>query len=107
MSDNQINKILQDQFNRSWDMLQQAIAGASDTLWSTVGVWMFSMNVYHVIETVEFYGKKDPEDMEWGKRVGIDWKKDSKQELTLKKSRITKVQMNDYLDEIKTGLTGY
>jgi len=87
-------------------MLNQAIEKSTDSLWSAGGEWMYSMNVYHIIETVEFYGKNSPKDMEWGKRAGINWKEDSQQEIAKKKSMITKEQMKDYLDDIKLWFSG-
>jgi hypothetical protein len=111
---NRIAEHLIDQFNRSWKILLQAIDKVPDEKWTDsvetidkpwtetkgMNVWYFSNIVYHVIQTVEFYAKDNPDEMKWGSRIGgIDWKTESP---AVTASRITKKDMRDYLEETQT-----
>lgn len=114
MSVNRISEHLIDQFDRSWMMLRQAIEKVPDEKWmdsveaintpwsETKGknIWYFSYVVYHVIQTVEFYTKDDPDEMKWGQSIGgIDWKTESPE---VSASRVTKKDMLEYLEETQT-----
>ncbi len=117
VSVNRISEHLIDQYERSWKMLRQAIDKVPDEKWTDsvetidkpwndtkgMNVWYFSNIVYHVIQTVEFYTNDDPDEMEWGHRIGgIDWKTETP-EVTA--SRVTKKDMLDYMEETKTNLS--
>ncbi|MHA2365864.1 MAG: DinB family protein [Candidatus Hodarchaeales archaeon] len=99
-------KILLNQFNSSWSMLHQAIENIPEKMWlDTKNDWSFSFNVYHIIETANFYIKNDPKDMIWGKRANIDWNNDSESNIIEKKSKITKNDLLIYLDETKVTIS--
>ena len=113
--ENRIAEHLIEQYERSWKMLQQAIEKVPDENWTAsvvtvekpwsetegLNVWYFSNEVFHTIQTVEFYTYDKPDDMKWGQRIGgIDWKTESP-EVTA--SRITKKDMLKYLEEAKSG----
>ena len=114
---NRIAEQLVKQFDRSWEMLTQAIENVPDEKWTdsvenvnipwseTKGknVWYFSNRVFHIIQTVEFYARDDPNDFKWGGRIGgIDWKSESPEETA---SRIMKKDMLEYLSETKGSLS--
>jgi len=96
-----VSKILLGQYDNSWKMLNQAIENASHELWSEINEWGYSFNIYHIIETVEFYFHNSPESMEWGKRANINWEKDTESSIAEKKKKITKDDLLRYLKEIK------
>ncbi|NHI90026.1 MAG: DinB family protein [Candidatus Thorarchaeota archaeon] len=113
---NAIANHLVDQFESVWNMLKASIENVPDEKWSvgldaitkpwnqTKGenVWYFSERVFHIIETVEFYGNDDPKVMKWGARIGgIKWKEESPEETA---ARITKKEMLTYLEETKQQL---
>lgn len=93
------------QFDQSWKMLSEAIDNAPDDLWIELkNDWCYAANVFHIIESVDFYSKEDKAGMEWGKRIGIDWSKDSKEEVNKKRQKISKDLNRNYLAEIKEKL---
>ncbi|MFX0125147.1 MAG: DinB family protein [Candidatus Hodarchaeota archaeon] len=97
-----IGPILSKEFQKSWNILRQAIENISEDYWITiVNGWSFSWTIYHLIETAEFYSRSTPLGMEWGKRIGINWKLDSEDEINDKKSKITKETLLIYLKEIE------
>ncbi|MFW9904747.1 MAG: DinB family protein [Candidatus Thorarchaeota archaeon] len=101
-----IGPILSKEFHNSWDMLRQAIENITEEFWiTTINNWSFSWNIYHIIETAEFYSRNTPLGMEWGKRVGINEEMDTEEEINRKKSRITKEFLLDYLKEIEDKIT--
>ncbi len=114
-SDNLIEHLV-NQFDSSWKILREAIKNVPDDKWTEgiepikkswteskgLNIWYFSERVYHIIQTVEFYCADDPKSMKWGSRIGgIEWKKESPEETA---SRIKKVEMLEYLNEIKEKL---
>ena len=105
-----------DQYNRSWVMLLQAIENVPDEKWTDsiesieipwsetkgMNVWYFSNVVFHTIQTVDFYTNDNPDDFQWGGRIGgIDWKTESP---AVTASRVTKKDMREYLVETKDKL---
>ncbi|MFX1516458.1 MAG: DinB family protein [Promethearchaeota archaeon] len=97
-----IGVILLKEFQNSWSMLRQAINNISEEFWlTTVNDWSYSWNIYHIIETAEFYSRNTPHGMKWGKRANINWEIDSEEEITKKKSRITKGFLLQYLEEVE------
>ena len=93
------------QFDQCWKMLSEAIDNATDDLWIEFeNDWCYAGNVFHIIEAVDFYSRTDKEGMKWGKRAGIDWDRDSKEEANKKRQKITKVSNQNYMEEIKEKL---
>ncbi len=105
MSDNKLLVVLSRQFNHSWVLLSQAINNISDDRWGQVlthnhdNYWVFSLTVYHILETSDFYMRNSPDGMEWGKKGQIDW--DSDFPIEKKINNLTKSLINQYLEEIK------
>ena len=68
------------QYEAMWDMIRQAIECIPDKEW-TDGVqddeeWYYSLRVYHMIETAEFYSRDTHKGMQWGARLGkVNWSK--------------------------------
>jgi len=63
------------QLRGMWTMTRQAIAQIPEKGW-TQGAerdnkWFYSLRVYHIIETAEFYSRDTPEGMQWGARLGV------------------------------------
>ncbi|MFX0168590.1 MAG: hypothetical protein ACFE89_04440 [Candidatus Hodarchaeota archaeon] len=91
------------QFWGIWGMTRQAIAQIPDSEWPH-GVevdheWFYSLRVYHLIETIEFYSKDTPKGMQWGARLGTVnwWETISHKEAA---ERITKATATAYMNEI-------
>ena len=63
------------------------------------GYWAFSLMIYHILETTDFYMRFSPEGMEWGQKGQIDWKSDVI--LEEKITSLTKSFLKQYLAEIK------
>lgn len=91
------------QLEGMWTMTREAIELIPDKEW-TQGVetdkeWYYSLRVYHIIETAEFYSRDTHEGMQWGARLGkINW-----WESISHKEAAEKVEKGDmliYLDEI-------
>ncbi len=99
------------QFNRNWNMLHQAIDNVPEKLWKEVQVddfentWSYLWNIFHIIETADFYSRITPENMEWGKKAGINWDNDPPEVIADKKDRITKLHLKKYLKEIEDRIT--
>ncbi|MFX0085031.1 MAG: DinB family protein [Candidatus Hodarchaeota archaeon] len=99
------------QFNRNWNMLHQAIDNVPEELWKEVQVddfentWSYLWNIFHIIETADFYSRNTPENMEWGKRAGINWDNDPPEVIVNKKDRIQKSHLKEYLKEIEDRIT--
>jgi hypothetical protein len=108
LSDNKLLLVLSRQFNHSWALLSQAINNISDDRWGQVlthdhdNYWVFSLTVYHILETSEFYIRNSPDGMEWGKKGQIDW--DSDFPIEKKIIYLTKSLIKQYLEEIKSDL---
>ena len=66
------------EFRRMWEMTRKAIEQIPDKEW-THGIesdkdWFYSLRVYHMIETAEFYSRDTAEGMLWGARLGkVKW----------------------------------
>jgi hypothetical protein len=66
------------EFRSLWAMTRDAIEHIPDEDW-TQGIendneWFYSLRVYHMIETAEFYARDTPEGMLWGARLGkVNW----------------------------------
>lgn len=86
-------------------MLMQGIEKIPDGEWHYGrDKWFYSLRVYHIIETSEFYARDTPEGMQWGKHLGqVNWK----EEMSLKKAAklITKKEVIKYLGEMKRRIT--
>jgi len=92
---------LADQFERMWTMLREAIGNCLDEEWKReAGHWFLipSRLAYHTIETVDFYGRESPEEMDWAVRFGVDWETKEAEKLP------DREPMLDYLEEIKSSL---
>ncbi|MHA1953651.1 MAG: hypothetical protein ACW96U_06885 [Candidatus Heimdallarchaeaceae archaeon] len=89
------------QFKGKWIMLRDSVDKCPvDRFHEGIGEWTYSWTIYHVIETAEFYIGETPETMNWGLRAGFDWKEDSKEVITKRKTAITKEFLREYLEEI-------
>ena len=100
-----IAEVLVRQFNSSWKMLERAINNVSDELWNKFEIeWGYVRNFIHIIETGEFYNSDTPDDFNWGKFVGIEWKKDSKKEVNKKFEKITKDDVRRYLEVVRSDI---
>lgn len=88
-------------------MLRQGINQISDAKWSH-GVegddkWFYSLRVYHIIETVEFYSRNTHEGMLWGKRLGkVNWWDEVTHEEAA--NRVTKKLVVKYLNDLEQHL---
>ena len=108
---NVISITLLKQFNRNWNMLRQSIENAPEKHWKEVQiddsekVWSYSWNIFHIIETADFYSRNTPENMEWGKKAGINWDTDLPEVIAEKKDLITKLHLKKYLKEIEGRIT--
>lgn len=98
------------QFQSMWKMLRQGIEKVPEEQW-TQGLsgddqWFYSLRVYHIIETSEFYLRDSPEGMKWGQRLGKVnwWKTISHQEVAQK---ITKKDTLAYLEEIEERIVDF
>ena len=101
-SDNRITRSMLKQFNRKWNMLNQAIEKYPEEDWlKDEGEWTYSYIIFHILETAKFYLANSPDEMVWGERVGIDWETDSKEKIAKAKSEISKEFLLEYLEELK------
>jgi len=97
-------KYLKRQFDSSLKMLRQSIDVISDDYWhKSIKGWYYSLNIYHILETMEFYLSSNPKDMKWGQKAGYDpssVKEIAKEILPL----ITKELILQYVVEIQNSL---
>ncbi|MFX1482180.1 MAG: DinB family protein [Promethearchaeota archaeon] len=69
-----ITDSLSRQFKSSLKMTRDAIEKVPDKNWNDgPKKWYFSLTAYHIVETLEFYSRNTPDDMEWGKRANFSW----------------------------------
>jgi hypothetical protein len=105
LSNNNLLMVLSRQFKHSWALLLQAINSNSDDRWGEVlshdkeDYWVFSLTVYHILETTDFYMQFSPDSMEWGQKGQIDW--ESQKQIGDKINKLTKSLILQYLDEIE------
>ena len=91
------------QFRALWAMTRNAIEQIPDKKWA-VGIktdkeWFYSLRVYHMVETAEFYSRDAPNGMQWGARLGtINWWETLTHEEAAKK--VVKGDTLIYLNEI-------
>ena len=93
------------QYVGMWNMLRQGIEKIPDEQW-TFGKnkWFYSLRVYHIIETAEFYARDTHEGMQWGKRLGkVNWWETMSHEEVA--GLITKKDALDYIGETEKNLT--
>ena len=108
LSDNNLITVLSRHFNNSWALLLQTIDNISDDGWGHVlsqdkeNYWVFSLTVYHILETTDFYIRVSPDGMVWGQKGRIDWKSDVI--LEDKIAHLTKIFLKQYLAEIRSKL---
>jgi len=103
--ENTLVKGLVRQFQSSWKMLRNAIENVPDEKWHNGSEgWYFSLNAYHIVETMEFYNNNNPDVMEWGSRAGFDWDsvKDKEKDIL---PNISKELVKTYLDEMEEQVT--
>ena len=104
-----LNSILLRQFDHSWELLSQVITNIDDDKWFQIQFqnkdtfWVYSLTIYHILETTDFYNRTSPEGMKWGAKGQIDW--DSSLPLDEKIKYLTKSFLRVYLNEIKENLT--
>ena len=97
--------VLTRQFNHSWNLLDQLIVNCGEDLWfheftnSDKGFWIYSLTLYHILETTDFYYRSSPTGMNWGAKGNIKW--EEKIPITEKIVFLTKDLLSDYLEEIK------
>jgi hypothetical protein len=91
------------EFRRMWEMTRNAIEQIPENEW-THGVesdkdWFYSLRVYHIIETAEFYFRDTPKGMLWGARLGQVkwWETISAQEAA---EKVVKGDMLIYMNEM-------
>lgn len=89
------------QYQGMWTMLRQGIEKIPDGQWKFgKDEWFYSLRVYHIIETVEFYARDTHEGMEWGKRLGkVNWWEEISAEAA--SLLITKKAVMKYLAEME------
>ncbi|MHA1137891.1 MAG: DinB family protein [Candidatus Thorarchaeota archaeon] len=93
------------QYQSSWKMLRAALENIPDEKWHDgSGGWYFSLDAYHIVETMEFYMNESPDGMKWGNRAGFDWDnvKDKEKDVLPK---ISKELVSTYLDEMEELVT--
>ncbi|MHA2247250.1 MAG: DinB family protein [Candidatus Hodarchaeales archaeon] len=107
-SDNlkQVGIYLFNEFERSWGMLKQAIKNIDSEYWSKMNNdWSFVGTVLHIIETADYYRRNDPKEMEWGKKVEINWETDTEEIRNKRVSNISKEDLLNYLEETENLLS--
>jgi hypothetical protein len=71
---NSISGAIKRQYDATLAMLRHGIDDMPDEKWAwEKGEWCYSLTLYHILETMEFYLASDPKEMEWGKRAGFSW----------------------------------
>ncbi len=86
-------------------MTRDAIKNVPDSKWNDgPGNWFFSLNAYHIVETLEFYLRSVPKGMVWGERANYSWNdvKDIESEILPK---ITKELVLTYIEEVEENLS--
>jgi hypothetical protein len=85
-------------------MLRNAVENVPDKKWHNgFAEWYFSLTAFHIVETMEFYLRDNPDGMKWGARAGFDWDKVEDKEKDIL-PKITKKLVIDYLDDMEKRL---
>jgi hypothetical protein len=88
------------QYLRALEMTKDAVELVPDSRWHDgPEKWFFSLTTYHIVETIEFYIRDDPEGMRWGKRAGYSWNEGAKIEEDIL-PKITKSMVLSYITEV-------
>jgi len=102
---NQATEHLLSQFEASWKMIRSAIDNISLVKFHTsYGEWYYSQNLYHIIETMDFYSRGSPDEMSWGQRAGYNWDDVQNVEDDIL-PLLSKQLMTDYLREMEVVIT--
>jgi|TARA_Y100000031_G_C7906840_1_gene242028 hypothetical protein len=74
-SGQQLQNVIAGQFEDVWDMFQEAIEAFPDERWRKGDVTYLTPAriAYHIIETIDYYGRQNIDTFVWGHRAGINW----------------------------------
>jgi hypothetical protein len=105
LDEGNFDSVLTRQFNHTWNLLGQLITNCGKDLWfqefssADKGYWIYSLTIYHILETTDFYYRSSPTGMNWGAKGNIEW--EEKKSVVEKISSLTKEFLSDYLEEIR------
>ncbi|MEA2070768.1 MAG: hypothetical protein U9O98_05695, partial [Asgard group archaeon] len=88
-------------------MVRKAITIAPDKkLYLIENDWAIIMDLYHIIETADYYSNTSPKGFPWGERAGIDWNnQDIKMSERIKPIKISDLQK--YLTEVEKKISNF
>ena len=103
-----VRTILRSRFKGLWEHFHQLTDKIpEDRLHEGEESWQISWVLYHMIETAEFYYQNSPDMMKWGRRAGLDWKKNTEDEIRKRKKDINKDMLQEYAQEIEKKIEDY
>lgn len=74
MTNESVNQTVLEQWQRTCEMLKEAIQGFNDATWRQRAGIRPAAIALHSVETVEFYfSDKTPDEFPWQHRFGVDW----------------------------------
>ncbi len=100
-----LSQSILNQFLKGLEMTKDAIEYVPDSKWHDgYEGWFFSLNSYHIVETIAFYLQSDHEGWVWGTRAGFSWDNMKKIEDDILQ-KITKDIVNSYIAEVEESLS--
>ena len=94
-------------FFLTWDMLRDFINKIPDEHWKTgeIEYLVPARQMFHIIETAEFYAGKNPESFPQGGRFNINWKKATSEEFPDKNVMLE--YLEDVIEKVEGWLEGH
>ena len=100
-----ISDSILNQFLKGLEMTKDAIENVPDSKWHEgYEGWFFSLNSYHIVETLAFYIQSEYEGWVWGTRAGFSWDNMKKVEDDILPT-ITKELVISYIAEVEENLS--
>lgn len=100
-----VHTVLVQELNGSCDMVKLSIENMDDNIWSEKkNEWSYVNNLYHIINTIEFYCQDGPNDLKEKGSLGINEHGLSKEEVKKKIEEEPKEFYLDYLEKARKQL---
>ena len=97
-----LHVVLLREFDVSCDMIKLAIDNMDATIWSTKkNDWSYVLNLYHIIDTIEFYSQDKPKNLVKEGGLGIHAPDKSEEEVNALIEGKTKEFFHEYLEKVR------
>ncbi len=97
-----ITTVLLEEFKDTCDKIRLAIDNMDESIWNIkTNKWSYAKNLYHIIETIEFYSYDSPKDMETRGELGIKTANKTNEEIENELKTKHKEFFYNYLEQVQ------